>query len=315
MAKLYYTVEGYMKNFTAALHMRKYINILFLLSASFMLISCSSAKNDPLISSDDDNEKTYVFSEDGTEWKVKIQDGKITELSKDDELIPQKDIPKYEKKIHSKIEHFENDMAEFKENMNLFHNDMDAYKKEMSEVKQEMNRNHFTFNFDSEQMNSDMEKAAKEMQLVFASADFKESMKELQTNLQNIKVNINMDDVNKQVEEASRQMQNINIDIDMSEVNDNLADLRAELKDKKSQLKSARSGLNRFSSFMDDLKSELKDDGVINDEDDDIDMTFNSKEMIIEGERVPENLHSKYKKMFEERFGRMDDNMSIKTNE
>jgi dynactin complex subunit len=123
-----------------------------------------------------------------------------------------------------------------------------------------------------------------------------------------------MEDVNKQVEAAAKQMEDINIDIDMSEVNDNLADLRAELKDKKSQLKSARSGLNRFSSFMDDLKSELKDDGVINDEDDDLDMTFNSIE-IIEGERVPENLHSKYKKMFEERFGKMDDNMSIKTNE
>jgi chromosome segregation ATPase len=290
---------------------------LVLGALSISLISCSSSRNEDSDTGfyDEDREKDYIFTENGVEWKVKMQDDEITELYKDGARVPDSDIHRYESRISRKIEKFEKDMEEFRANMNLFHEDMEAYNKEMAAMKEEMKRHQFIFDFDTGQFEKNMKQISADINAAFASAEFRESMKELQNNLKDIHVDINMDEVNAQLEAAKEQLKNINVNVDLSGLNKEMANLKEELKDLKIDLKEAKSSVRKFNIFMDDLKNELEDDGLINSADDDFEMIFNSKEIIIDGKKAPAELHAKYKKMYEEQFGKMDDEMNIKTRE
>jgi chromosome segregation ATPase len=296
---------------------RKAGTLLFIAAVSLVLISCSAARNEDSDTtiSDNENDKSYVFTEDGSEWKVRLQDDKITELYINGTRIADKDIKQYENKVNNKIEKFESDMADFEVNMAMFHKDMESCKEDFSEIQNEMNIHGAEITFDSEQFKKDMEKVSSEMQQVFASADFKAGMEELKNNLQNINVDINMDEVNEQLKQAKEQMSNIDININLSELKEEMASLKEELKSMKVQIKDANKNVNKFNSFMSDLKSEMEKDGVIEDSEDDIDMIFNSKEMIIDGDKVSDELHNKYKMMYEKRFGKMNDETNINTNE
>lgn len=290
---------------------------IFMTAAAFLLASCSSSRNEDYDTgfSDNEKEKSYVFTDDGIEWKVKLSDDEITELYKDGTRVPDSDIHLYKNMINKKIARFEEDMEEFHANMKEFHKDMNNYNSEMAEMRQEMQKHQFVFDFDNEQFEKDMEQVAANIEQVFASADFKESMSQVQQNLSNIKVDINMDEIHNAVQEATAQLKDIDVNVDLSDLNAEMTDLKEELKDMKVELKGAKKSIRKFNMFMDDLKDELEDDGLIKDADNDLEMKFNSKEIIIDGKKAPDELHRKYKRMYEERFGKMDDEMNIITNE
>jgi chromosome segregation ATPase len=290
---------------------------IIMTAAAFLLASCSSSRNEDYDTgfSDNEKEKSYVFTEDGIEWKVTLTDNEITELLKDGTRVSDSDVHFYRDMINNKIDRFEEDMEEFQANMKEFHRDMNTYNSEMAEMKQEMQKHQFVFNFDNEQFEKNMEQVAANIEQAFASADFKENMSQVQQNLKNINVDINMDEVHNAIQEATANLKDINVNIDLSDLNAEMADLKEELKDMKVELKGAKKSIKKFNIFMDDLKDELEDDGLIENENDDFDMKFNSKEIIINGKKASGELHKKYKRMYEERFGKMDDEMNIITNE
>jgi chromosome segregation ATPase len=296
---------------------RKAGMFIFIAAAVFLLISCSSSRNEDNDSgfSDNEKEKNYVFTDDGIEWKVKLSDDEITELYKDGGRVSDSDIHLYKDMINKKIARFEEDMEEFQANMEEFHKDMNNYNSEMAEMRQEMQKHQYSFDFNTDQFEKDMEKVATEMSVAFASTGFQEGMNAITESLKDLHVNINMDEVNEELREAAEELEDINVDIDLSSLNDEMADLEEELKDMKVELNGAKKSIKKFNIFMDDLKYELEDDGLIKDADDDFDMIFNSEEIIINGEKAPDELHRKYKRMYEDRFGIMDDEMNIRTNE
>ena len=63
---------------------------------------------------------------------------------------------------------------------------------------------------------------------------------------------------------------------------------------------------------MHDMRYELVKDILIKSQDEEFNMKFNQKELIINGKKVPENLFEKYKKIYKENFGKdIDSDMEV----
>ena len=62
--------------------------------------------------------------------------------------------------------------------------------------------------------------------------------------------------------------------------------------------------LKKLDSFIDDMKTEMVKDKLINSADEKIDVELNSKEMTVNGKKVDDQLLEKYKDMYKENFGK-----------
>lgn len=276
---------------------------------------CSSFRDDDFSKDQISNDKglhTMVFHDDNVEWKVKMKDDKIVSLYKDGEKIPDNKLYKYKDYIYDKIDEINEDMKEFSFNMKDFHVDMENFNRDMEKMREELNRQHVDINFDHEQFGKEMENAADEIRKAFDSDEFRNNMKNLQEELKNIKVDVDAGKIHEEMDNVREQLKNIKVDINMDDFHNNMMKMKKELKDMKSDLKDAKKGARKFKMFLYDLKEGLQKDGLIDESDDNFDLQFNSKELIINGKKAPDDIHNKYKKMYEERFNRtMDDDMSI----
>ena len=61
--------------------------------------------------------------------------------------------------------------------------------------------------------------------------------------------------------------------------------------------------MKTFKGFMKDVRSELVKDKLIKNEDEKFDMKMDSKEMIINGKKVPDDLFKKYKEIYKRHYG------------
>ncbi|MFO7445992.1 MAG: hypothetical protein R6W90_06465, partial [Ignavibacteriaceae bacterium] len=280
--------------------------------SSISLIACSSSRNEDygyFNHNENDGKRKLVFHDDNVKWKVIFEDGRIDKLYKNDRQLSENEIAEYEDYIYDRVEQIDNELFKLHVNMEDFHFDMEKFKKDMAKMHEDMESRRFDFSFDGEQLRKDMKKMTSKLKLAFESGEFEEDMRKLHKEMEDIKVDIDVDKIH---EDVQRAMENI----DMSELHEQMAELKSELKKSKSEIKRAKKGVRKFNRFMNDLTEELEKDGIIDDADDDFDMEFNSREMIIDGEKVPAELHQKYKDMYEEKMDRkMDDDMSIKTNE
>ncbi len=312
--------------------------ILIIMLGVFLTLGCSSGSNfnqNEIIINDnnDDGKRTFSFYEDDVHWKIEFVGDKIVSIYKDGEKIPESEIPKYEDFVSEKVSEFEDDMKEFRSQMADFKIDMNEFDEHMAKMKQELQNAGFEINFDDEQFRKDMQRLAAEIKANFNSEEFKENMHKLKEELQNMKIDIDMDEVHNQLREAREQMKNISININIdelkeqlhrtkeqlqeinfSEVSEQIEKAKKQLEGAKFDLKEAKKTLRKYKSFMREFKSELEKDKLIENVDDDFEMEFNSIELIINGKKVPDELHKKYKKMYEQHFDKqMDDDININT--
>ena len=62
--------------------------------------------------------------------------------------------------------------------------------------------------------------------------------------------------------------------------------------------------LKKLDTFIDDMKTEMVKDKLINSTDEKIDVELNSKEMTVNGKKVDDQLLEKYKHMYKKHFGK-----------
>ena len=189
---------------------------------------------------------------------------------------------------------------------------------------------HDTIIFDEEEFEKGMENLRIELEKlkdkdIHINFDgLAEEMKNLAKELEKIKVedldinidfdaekfNENMQKLAEELKEKKFALKDFNID--MSELKDKMDFLKVKMKDLKFKLKDMDKELEKIDAFMKELKVEMKKDGLINDENEQINLELNKDEMRVNGVKVPDELYQKYSEMYKKHFGKaLSDNSSI----
>ncbi len=83
----------------------------------------------------------------------------------------------------------------------------------------------------------------------------------------------------------------------------NIDSLTKEIKKVKIKLNKNKDKIKESQSFIKDLKKELVKDGFLKNETEPFELEFSNEEMLVNGEKVPNDLFLKYKQIHKEKFG------------
>ncbi|MBU0475488.1 MAG: M48 family metalloprotease [Bacteroidetes bacterium] len=225
--------------------------------------------------------KKFNFHAKGAKWKAYFEEGKLVELFKDDTRLTDDELAEYKDFVDKRYEEYQEDMADFEV-------DMDELKINLKQLKSDLS-------------------GLKNIKIDFDAEDFKESMKQMKCELK------------KGLEELKDLNINIDIDFDVDALNEELKKIKIDLGDfdfdmenLKVEMTSLKKEMKVLKLFMQDMKSELVSDGYINDEDEDYSLKLSKSKMVVNGERLPDNLHQKYLEMYKEHYGKdLDDEFKI----
>ena len=96
-----------------------------------------------------------------------------------------------------------------------------------------------------------------------------------------------------------------NFEIDMKEHEKDMAELEIDMKELKAELII-------LENFLKEVRSELVSDGYIDDADDDFDLELSEEKMVVNGKTLPDKLHKKYLKIYEDNYGKeLEDKVRI----
>jgi hypothetical protein len=96
----------------------------------------------------------------------------------------------------------------------------------------------------------------------------------------------------------------MNIDIDMDKIKSEIDKAMENIKDVHINIDVLDKDLKKLDSFIDDLKTEMVEDKLIDSKNEKVDVELNSNEMIVNGKTVDNHLLEKYKNMYKEHFGK-----------
>jgi len=184
-----------------------------------------------------------------------------------------------------------------------------------------------TFDFDRSEIKEEMKKLREEIKKLkcekihmhFDSDEFKEAMKKLKEELKDFKApdfyfEFDSEQFKKNMKELSENLKNqefvwndLDIDIDLSGLEESMKELKANMKDLKINMDNLSVEMEKLKGFIKDLKSEMKSDGLIEDEDEDIEIDFNKNEMKVNDNKIPDELFEKYKVLYKKHFGKEPD--------
>ena len=290
---------------------------------NFAAIASPAEPAKPLPPADDEaKRKTFSFYEhengDEVHWKVVTKDGEIVELYKDGEKLSDEEMSENEDYINDKLAEIEEGLEEIDEidfdelheslkNLKFnFKFDFDdesftASMKQLKEGLKHLKDHKFNFefdfdddwDFDSESFREELKESLKELdhmnfEFDFDKEEFKEGMREFRDNMKDFKVDM---------KEFKANMKDF--DVDMSELKNEMKELKVELK--------------KLDGFLDETKSELISDGYVDEDAEDYDMELHEDEMIVNGKKLPDDLHKKYLDIYEKHFDKkLEDRVRVR---
>ena len=286
-----------------------------------------------------------------THWEVTIIDGDITEIFKNGSRIPYAEIPEYEDFIYHKLNEVRAELNELHGNAGDHDGKKKKYSAHFKNFNPDvhikgMKDFEFNFQFDHDSFNKSMEKLHKELAKLndmkfdfqfdsddfkhewknnhFDSLEFKEEMKELHkelAKLKDLKIDVDVDWDEEEFEENMREFKEdmkefhlnmkeyekdmANFEFDMQEHEKDMAELEIDMKELKAELKI-------LEGFLKEVRSELVSDGYIDDADEDFDFELSEEKMVVNGKTLPDKLHKKYLKIYEDNYGKeLEDKVRI----
>lgn len=260
------------------------------ISLCFAFSACSASDENLSSSTGDNVEKITIQNDDG-ETVIKMQRDKVLSVQKNGRELSEDEKNIYLQELHSKPGfltwydvHPKFDFDKFKISMKHFCDDSLA--------------NNFHFNFNNEEFQAEMKKLQEniadinmpDFKFNFNDEEFQIQMEKLDSNLQNIKIEMPEIDIDLDANHLEKVIAELpeNLDDEMDKLNFDLSELKLELK--------------KLNDFISDVKSEMVKDGILNNEDEVINIDFDSDEIKINGKVIPEKLKEKYKAMFEKHF-------------
>lgn len=292
---------------------------LFLFSLPLLFNSCSSESFTQQVQDGQKEEQTLTFynEENGIDvhYKVNFKDREIISVYRDGIKIPDNEIAKYDELIIDKLNYMRGDKDLYTHHKPFIYDfDSRKFKKEMEGMKEKFW--HFDFKFD-DKFKADMEKLKDELK-----------------DLDEIVIEIDRDKIKRNIDESLKHLDKLkihkfNFDFDEDELNDNMKRITIEieknqdeldlnmdelekemekLEDEMSELSEEMKDLDKdmknLNKFLDAAKSELVKDGFIKSTDEEFEFELNANEMKVNGEKVSDELHSKYKEMYKEYFNK-----------
>lgn len=280
--------------------MKKTTSTIIFLTAFLLLLGAATAEslfNDPV---------RFTFTENGKKYEVTLENDKIVSLYINDEAVPEEDFYLYEDMIMEKHQEVKEGLKKLDGELENLDENLAKMDEELEELSITLNGMDINVNIDSDEIRRSVEHAMESMKdfnvnISFDDSHFKMNMDQLKENLdelKNIHVSIDEDRIELALENLDEQLSKINIDLS------DLKNLKVELKDEMNNLKAELNGLDieleELSEFIDVMKKELVKDGLIQSEDDLINIKYKNGNLYINNKIVPEELQEKYKNMREE---------------
>lgn len=318
------------------------ITILFL-SAFLSLNGCSSEieKKDNTNQINYSGDKSFSFKENGSDWKVDFDKNDIVAVYKDGVRISDDEIEKHKEMIYDKINELRSDPDSFVVKKHRFYFDGDEFKEQMKKFKDDFDKDnflHFNLKFNEDELEKNLRKLEenlkelkdKKIELYFDSEEFKDNMKELEENLKNLPAppdppDIDVDvyiDMNKFKENMKKfgqefKLHNFRIDssfVDMKNLHKDIKELKNNLKGLKIEIHDLKGEMKKHKAFLDELKPVLVKDGYLDSVDEELDLEMNANSTEVNGTKVKDSDHLKYKEIYKKYFDKdIDGTFKIKS--
>ncbi len=316
--------------------------LFLLISSSFY--SCTSTAQENLQKDSDSedlkagsNEKVFLFhkSTNGKDnyWKAVFKNQELVELYKNNKKISDENLDDYKDMINDEIARLNDYHFDFPRHNFHFQYNREALDSAMKQLHESLSHKDFSWidsAFNSEEFRSEMDslrdhlKELKKMKFNFHfdTAAFNHGLKELKENLAHLNFNkhdfeCDMGAFREGMKKFHEEMEHNRFNgedfkIDMKDFSHQMEKFKDEMKDFHFNMEKFKKEMKKFKAFMKDTRHELVKDNLIKNEDDDFEMKMNSKEMFINGNKVPDNLFKKYKELYKHHFGKeIEDEFNI----
>jgi hypothetical protein len=312
----------------------KAISVLILFLSPVFLYSCSPSAPENLVQKtetydqqEDQNILTFHKKKNGKDnyWKAVFKDGQLVGLFKNGNKITEDNLEDYKDMVNDKLEELCNDRYNKGESFSRFNFGAPDLIKNMPDLQWDsgdMNYNNPDSLVDNEQLykamdslRSNMKKLRKmKFSIHFDTSAFNKTKHKLMKNLQNIEINpmdfeCNMDKFNEGMKNFDDEMKhnrifNEDFHFDMKDFTQNMDKITENMKNFKVNLKGVKEWMVKYKRFIKDMRRELFSDGLIKSENEQFNIKFNSKKLIINDKKVPDNLFDKYKGIYKKDFGK-----------
>lgn len=114
----------------------------------------------------------------------------------------------------------------------------------------------------------------------------------------NVDMDLDLDDLRINLDELHDELSDLDIHVTIPDIPPipDLSDLKIDLSDLKVELK-------KLENYLDEVKSEMVDDGIIDDEDELMNMEYEHGRIYVNGDRLSDDLNEKYKDIYRKHFG------------
>lgn len=325
-------------------------SLMLLITLAFGAIACSTANGETYKQSREENlvyeedrygdhryintdrlnedERTYIFYKrlDGekSKWEVTVDNGKITSLYKDGNPVAQNEIPKYEERLLDEIDYIDRGLEDLDEELVDLKDDLKNIKIDLGEDFAEDMRKlteDLKVEFNSDEFKYEMKQLKKELKNLniekfhFDSDEFRKEMSELRDELRDIEFDIDIDwdsdEFRREMKDLSRELASIKVDVDLSGLKESMRELKDEMEHLDIDMSELRKEMEILGDFLDELREEMIADGVIDDEDEFRHLEFEDDAMYLNGEKIPDELYNKYKKIYKKYYGEYPDDDSF----
>jgi len=271
-------------------------------------------------------DKSFSFSENGSEWRVYFDGNDIAAIYKDDNRIPDSEIHQYKNMIYDNIEELRSDFEDDLDRANVFKFDMKKFDDDMKKFKDSVDNDnflHFKFEFDEDEFEKNMEELEKNLgelknnkiEIYIDSDRIKDHIKDLGEKLKDIPypkeidINIDMDVFKEGMKKFHDEMRlhkfHIDsLDINMDELHNNMKELKNNLKNLKIESKDFKIEMKNLKTFLRDLKNELVKDGYLNSKDDELNLNMSADKMTVNGKKISGEHLTKYKELYKKHYGK-----------
>lgn len=326
----------------------QYIFLSLILISTSALFGCGATyyhQHDDYTSVRSDEGKTSVSFETRENgktirWKAVFRDDDLTALYKNGKRIPRHELNKYEDMVEYRLDKLRGDDKSYSFHFKGFDNDM--FKEKMKEFKKNFKMHKHNWDFDKDEFEKDMENLKEELSKLknldikaeFDEEEFQNNMQELRKSLKNMrikipKIHIDMDGAKHTIriprhlcddefalDDIDIDIPDINIpDIDIPEINVDLSGLEESMKELDYNMKDLDVEMKKLDAFITEMKEELVNDKLIKDVDDDNKIKLSKDKMEVNGEKVSDELHLKYKQMYKKHFDKeLDDDNQFNIN-
>ncbi len=317
--------------------------IFLLISSSFY--SCTSTAQENLQKDSDSedlkagrNEKVFSFHKtaDGKDnyWKAIFKNGELSELYKNGKKIPDENLDDYKDMINNELAGLNDYHFDFPKHEFHFQFDRSSLDSAMQQLHKSLSHKDFGWvdsAFNSEEFRSQMDSLRKNLSglkkmkfdFQFDTSSFNKDMKVLRENLKNMKFNRNDFECNMgafkegmkrfREEIEHNRFNSEDFKIKMDKLSHQMDKFKEEMKSFHTNMEKFKKEMKTFKNFMKDVKHELVKDNLIKSTDEEFDMKMNSKEMLINGKKVPDDLFKKYKEIYKQNYGKeIDHEINIK---